>query len=236
MGDLDSIISLNMTTTEYQHRTHPRAKRLILRVQADGSVMVTTPKDTAKKTIDKFVTKNQDWIAKQRTKLQQLPKPVTDTTVRLFGQTYQKKLLYAAGEPAGIQLKQNILILNTTAKQTEWGSDADQLLCQFLKETAENYITSKTATLSKQMELDYNNITLREQKTRWGSCSSKGNLNFNWRLVHYDKDIINYVIIHELAHLKHLNHSTEFWGLVAKHDPDHQQHRRFLKKQGMTIG
>ena len=86
------------------------------------------------------------------------------------------------------------------------------------------------------MDINFNSITLREQKTRWGSCSSKGNLNFNWRLVHYRPEIIDYVIIHELAHRTHMNHSAKFWQLVEKYDPEYRKHRGFLKRHGMAVG
>ncbi len=86
------------------------------------------------------------------------------------------------------------------------------------------------------MNTSINKITLRQQKTRWGSCSSAGNLNFNWRLVHYPPEVIDYVIIHELAHRTHMDHSSSFWQLVARYDPDHLKHRNWLKKHGVSVG
>ena len=85
------------------------------------------------------------------------------------------------------------------------------------------------------MQTSYNKITLRRQKTRWGSCSSKKNLNFNWQLVYFEPKIIDYVIIHELAHLTHMNHSKNFWQLVEKYDPEYKKHVGWLKRNGLNL-
>lgn len=75
-------------------------------------------------------------------------------------------------------------------------------------------------------------ITLRDQKTRWGSCSSKGNLNFSWRLILIPPAVLEYVVVHELAHLQHMHHGPAFWVLVATHLPDFDQHKNWLKENG----
>jgi len=85
------------------------------------------------------------------------------------------------------------------------------------------------------MNTTYQNVTLKEQKTRWGSCSSKGNLNFNWRLVHFEPPIIDYVIVHELAHRTHMNHSADFWSLVATFDPEYRIKKGWLKRNGLSL-
>jgi predicted metal-dependent hydrolase len=90
----------------------------------------------------------------------------------------------------------------------------------------------KASYYAKQMDTDYGRITVREQKTRWGSCSSKGNLNFNWKLMMMPEPIIDYVVIHELAHRKHMDHSKNFWLEVEKVLPDYRIKRDWLRKNG----
>ena len=78
-------------------------------------------------------------------------------------------------------------------------------------------------------------ITIREQRTRWGSCSSKGNLNFNWKLVLMPEEILDYVVVHELAHLYEMNHSPRFWSIVEGVLPDYRQRRQKLNELGARL-
>lgn len=99
-------------------------------------------------------------------------------------------------------------------------------------EQAKNVFAAKCRTFAAQMGVTYGRITVREQKTRWGSCSSKGNLNFNWKLVLMPEEILDYVVVHELAHRKEMNHSTAFWAVVGSVIPDYRARRQWLKVNG----
>ncbi len=98
------------------------------------------------------------------------------------------------------------------------------------KKLAREVFASKLEKYAKEMGLTYNSFRIKEQKTRWGSCSSKGNINLNWRLIQAPEEVINYVIVHELAHLRYMNHSHEFWQLVSQYSPDYQKWRDWLRK------
>ena len=97
-------------------------------------------------------------------------------------------------------------------------------------EQAKRIFPERTAYFAKRMGVDYGRITIREQKTRWGSCSSKGNLNFNWKLVLLDPELLDYVVVHELAHRREMNHSKNFWKIVEAELPDYRERRRRLKE------
>lgn len=90
-------------------------------------------------------------------------------------------------------------------------------------------IKERVDKLSGRLGVTYNWVTVRGQKTRWASCSQKGRLSFNWKLIMAPKPVIDYVIIHELTHLKEMNHSKQFWELVAKHCPRWREHKKWLK-------
>lgn len=90
----------------------------------------------------------------------------------------------------------------------------------------------KIIAWAQKMQIDYGRVSIRDQKTRWGSCSSKGNLNFNWRLLMMPEEIMDYVIVHELAHRREMNHSPRFWQIVEKYIPDYQKRLQWLKANG----
>jgi hypothetical protein len=95
---------------------------------------------------------------------------------------------------------------------------------------AKEIFPKRTAYYAERMGVTYNRITIREQKTRWGSCSAKGNLNFNWKLVLMPPEVLDYVVVHELAHRKEMNHSIRFWKVVEAELPDYQMRRQMLRK------
>ena len=106
---------------------------------------------------------------------------------------------------------------------------------QELADKALEYIPGRVAYFSKQVGVNYGGITIRNQKTRWGSCSSKGNLNFNCLLMLTPPEVIDYVVVHELCHRKEMNHSKAFWDEVAKILPDYKNQVQWLKNEGGRI-
>lgn len=106
---------------------------------------------------------------------------------------------------------------------------------QELADQALKYIPERVAYFAKIMGVNYGRITIRNQKTRWGSCSSKGNLNFNCLLMLTPPEIIDYVVVHELCHRKEMNHSKNFWNEVEKVMPDYKDSLQWLKNKGWKI-
>lgn len=100
---------------------------------------------------------------------------------------------------------------------------------------AKRIIPVKVRDYARLMGVDYGRITIRMQKSRWGSCSSKGNLNFNCLLMRTPDEIVDYVVVHELCHLKEMNHSPRFWAEVEKVLPDYKERRKWLKDHGNEI-
>ena len=104
-----------------------------------------------------------------------------------------------------------------------------------LARDAASDLSARAAALAPSVGVDYGHITIRCQKTRWGSCSSKGNLNFNCLLMLCPEEVRDYVVIHELCHRKEMNHSPRFWALVAQACPDYARHRSWLKEHGRSL-
>ena len=223
------------STTSFEHRISQRARRLSLRVTPKGVVVVTPPR-TPQFLIQQFVDAHQDWIQTQQQKL--AAQQLDDSVVMIFGIQYPKQLGYKPELPLGISIHQQSVFANLPEAhggKKEWGSAQEKQLLRFLKAAAITYITERTRTVAEKMKTRYAHLTLREQSSRWGSCSSQGNLNFNWRLVHAPTPVIDYVIIHELAHRTHMDHSRRFWNLVAEYDPAYLEHRGWLKRHGQGM-
>lgn len=106
---------------------------------------------------------------------------------------------------------------------------------RYLTAQARLKLPSKVKEFAIQMDVEYGRISIRHQKTRWGSCSSKGNLNFNCMLMAMPEEIQDYVVVHELCHLKEMNHSPAFWAEVETIIPDYRARRQWLKQNGNIV-
>lgn len=100
---------------------------------------------------------------------------------------------------------------------------------------ARSRIAERAAYYAGILGVSYGRITIRDQKSRWGSCSSRGNLNFTWKLVLAPPEVLDYVVVHELCHRIEMNHSAAFWKQVERVMPDYQEHRRWLKENGWLL-
>lgn len=211
---------------EYTIRSHKRARNITVRVSQTGTVTVTKPPLVPQLIAEKFLEQKKEWVIK---KLQQI-QPKNNDIAYIFGKEYQKKVLYDSTKKIGISVAGDSVVFNATKPTAQWDTTAQRWLDRYIKQAATHYISQQTHRIAENMKVEYKNIRFKQQVSRWGSCSSKGNLNFNWRLAHFPPQIIDYVIVHELAHLTHMNHSTAFWALVGKWDKNYRQHRNWLKK------
>ena len=109
------------------------------------------------------------------------------------------------------------------------------LLRQWYREKAREIFVSRTTHFAEVMGLKFGRISIKDQRSLWGSCSREGNLNFNWRVVMAPPEALDYLVIHELAHLKEMNHSRRFWAVVAEHCPAWREHRRWLRDHSRRL-
>ncbi len=134
--------------------------------------------------------------------------------------------------------KSNWISKHREVVKREQETGMQRLSAQDIKKLADEavgVIPEKVHRFAKQIGVDYGRITIRNQKIRWGSCSAKGNLNFNCLLMLTPDDVQDYVVIHELCHRKQMNHSSKFWAEVEHMMPDYKQKRKWLKENGGEI-
>ncbi len=222
---------------DYQLKIASRSRRLQLKITPQGKLLVTVPPLTPRFIIHQFINKNETWITHQLSKISQQTLIPPDQFY-LFGQKYQLKFGYLPQKKTGFHLCDQQLFYNSSKyllhpkASSQLVNTEKKLLFDFAKQTLNTYLNQRVATLAQKMQVlsQLGRICIKNQASRWGSCSSLGNLNFNLKLVHQPPVIIDYVIIHELAHLVHLNHSRQFWALVAKFDGNYHLHRRQLSQ------
>jgi predicted metal-dependent hydrolase len=180
---------------------HPRARRYVIRVTDDNTVRVTIPRWGSKRDARAFVEQERSWILKQ----QQRPRSI----VGIVGNV-------GIGGPVGI-------VSPGAGSQAQDSPDAA------LRERAKRELPARLLELAARHGLQVRKISVRNQKWRWGSCSPRGHICLNWRLIGMPEAVRDYVLIHELMHLKRMDHSPRFWALVAQACPDYLELRRSLR-------
>jgi len=158
---------------------------------------------------------------------------MTEKNLLFKGQDLQLMVTTTFCKPA-IQLSADILRVNLY-KNAGNPPCLNEILLQWYKTQSLQYLRQRTAFWAKKIGVSFCNLTIKDQHTRWGSCSSLHNLNFNWRIIMAPEPIIDYLVIHEVSHLVHLNHSAHFWQLVSHHDPKYQEHKHWLAQNGRRL-
>lgn len=208
-----------------------RRKTLAIIVELDGTVTVRAPLKLEQAQIDLFVQQKENWIRKKQAQAHKLP-PVAKKKHYVDGETF---LFMGASYPLVITAHQAEALLFDGARFSLKKSrvrSGKALFTAWYQEHARDVITRQANEYAHKHGFRFTNLRVGSARTRWGSCSGKDSLNFTWRLVMAPPEIITYVIIHELAHTRHKNHSAQFWAEVAVHDPDYRAHRKWLKTNG----
>ncbi len=218
---------------EFQLRRHRRARRVTLRVKPDASLVVTAPPRVPERVIRDFLAERAEWIDKARSRMQAVreerPEHLNAThpeRIDLPAIDRTLSIRYGAGDRKGWRAQGSELIELTGAEDP---ADARALLVDVLKTTARGSLEPRVREFAARHSLNPGRITWRNQKSRWGSCSSNGNLSLSVRLLLVDRPVADYVLLHELAHLEHPNHSKAFWAKVESMCPDYRKQERELK-------
>ncbi|AGA67932.1 putative metal-dependent hydrolase [Desulfitobacterium dichloroeliminans LMG P-21439] len=233
-------LKLGNTVIPYEERRSRRIKRISIRVTPE-KVRVSAPARTSKSEIQAFIDKNRDWIIQNWTKLQETmvkPQRVYETGEKIpfVGKELTLEIMDTPQKMIRALYKKENEVLEIKIPQELQGEQRQEALREIIekwyKQKARTVFLQKLNNWSQQMGVSYNQFRLKEQKTRWGSCSSLGNINLNWRAIMAPEPVLDYLVIHELSHLRHMDHSSEFWENVACYCPEHALHRRWLKEKG----
>ncbi|MBD2187298.1 M48 family metallopeptidase [Pseudanabaena mucicola] len=240
--------SQSLTTAEiptYTVRVSDRAKcvRLSLSVEAGLEVVIPTNYDHHK--IPEIVEKKRDWITRNQLKLNQreaffqaqspheLP---TKINLRSLNEEWHIEYQQVPTRARAISIRED----KTQFKLVVNGDITDVIACKFflkkwLIKKAEKHLSSWLRQVSINIQLPYRTTTVRSQKTLWGSCSCDRNISLNYKLLFLEPNVVEYVLVHELCHTAHMNHSDKFWQLVRKFEPNYKLLDKSLKQAWQII-
>lgn len=215
-------------------RRHPRARNLTLRVNtANRKIVTTIPKRASRREAVNFILTNYAWVIERLAHAPETMPFADGNMVPLRGQPHQirfvdpargRGVVKALATPDGLELH--------VAGQPE---HCPRRLKDWLVKQAKIDLEARARHHSDALGVDFKRITVRDQASRWGSCSSSGTLSFSWRLVLAPPEILDYVAAHEVAHLKEMNHSPAFWRLVAHLCPGFKKAERWLTHDGPDL-
>mgnify|MGYP001331444607 FL=1 len=212
--------------------TRTKRKKTISILIKDGNVEVKAPFNLMQKEIDSFILKKEKWIKNKilfQKSIKKLPKKkfINGEVFKLLGKDLILKININNTKKTYIKNDYICLDLKNNTKNNK--EKIKKELELFFRSFSERILKEKTLIESKKMNLKVKEIKVRSYKNRWGSCSSNGNISYNWKLIMAPERIINYVIIHELCHLIHYNHSRDYWREVSKKLPNYKENKEWLK-------
>jgi len=213
---------------------HRRARRYILRVLPDGTLRVTVPRWGSQRDAQRFVEESHEWVTRQRA--------AREAASAVDRRWREGTTVLLAGTPQGLRIDSHAegprLWCGETRVPVRGVIDREDLaphVTRWLRIRARHELPPALLALAETHGLTVARISIRDQQSRWGACSRRASITLNWRLLQVPPFVRDYVLLHELMHLRELNHSSRFWRLVAAVCPEYQQARRWLRDEGRQL-
>ena len=218
--------------------TKSNRKSLSIAIQPDGNLLVKAPLQLSDDEILKWIKSKTGWIIRQREKVLEQQKVNPPKRYRsgekfsYMGKEYELEVRISDARAGMVGILADKIVVFSKVDSEDV---VERILNSWYVEQAKIWIPKRVRFFAGQMGERYKNITIKNQKKRWGSCSSDRNLNFNWRLIMMPEEITDYVVVHELCHLKQMNHSKAFWDEVEKVLPDYKMRKKWLEEQQISL-
>jgi predicted metal-dependent hydrolase len=227
------MIEIQAQLVPVLYRRHPRARHYLLRLRADKTVVVTVPRRGSLELARQFAASRRGWLEKQWRILEarRVPPPVLRPGMAAL----------LRGRPVALEARERggLLEIWFDNERVQAGAPAENLrpaVEQHLRALAQRELTARAVELARQHGVPMRRVTVRNQKSRWGSCSVRGTISLNWRLIQVPAPVRDYLILHELMHLRNMNHSARFWSEVEKVCPDYRAAEDWLKHHSAEVG
>jgi predicted metal-dependent hydrolase len=227
-----SLFETRSSNDAFAVRVSPRARRLTARVHVGGRVEIVVPVGVNAHAVRDFVQRFTPWIDRKVAAMrgsaafsEAMPRHISFT---LTGEEF--KVEWHRGAARGLEQHAEKLIVHAADD-----SQARNQLQTWLKLAARQRLAPRLLQLAEELKYPVARVAIRCQRTRWGSCSTRGTVSLNCSLVFLRPEVVRYLFVHELAHTKHMNHSPSFWHLVAKLEPDYRSLDRELLAGWRTV-
>ncbi|MDA5095149.1 SprT family zinc-dependent metalloprotease [Aliiroseovarius sp. KMU-50] len=223
----EKVSLTNAPEVELLLRPSVRARRLSLRVsRLDGRVTLSMPTGTLRREALRFAEERADWIRSHLEDIPQDMRPALGDTIPFQGRDH--RLIVGTGRT--VQAGNGTISFPQAAQ-----SNPAPRLMAFLKQHARARLDTASRHYASEIGYEFGKLTLRDTRSRWGSCSSDGNLMYSWRLIMAPPEVLDYVAAHEVSHLVHMDHSSAFWNQVEEIFPDYRAPRKWLRDNGANL-
>lgn len=228
-----SEVQFGKARIAYEVRRGKREKTVAIAVEADGAVVLRAPPNTPLAKLDSIVHRKARWIVERLKKTSDLPPPLTERefvsgeTFLYLGRQYRLKVKRGSD---GVRLERGQLVAEVPHQHA-----VRDALVKWYRTRSEQRLPEMVAEWAPVVGVDVPKVLIREQKKRWGSCDEHGVLRFNWRIVQAPRRLVEYVVVHELVHLVHRQHSREYWAKLGRVMPDYEGRREELQRRGARL-
>jgi predicted metal-dependent hydrolase len=215
------------TDLSYRIRRSDRARSVRVSVDAAGGIEVVLPRRSPQSAADAAIRQLRPWIDRRLAECGAVQAAVAARGDRI---PYLGTELALRAEPGRTRVhrKDDVLFVPD-------GDAQPAALERWFRRAAQREVAPRLDRAVAALNTSYHALTIRNQRTRWGSCSSSGAMSFNWRLLLAPEPVLDYVVWHEACHLRVMDHSPRFWALVRRHCPGYEEQRRWLQRQGATL-
>lgn len=212
---------------KFSYKIHKKnIKSLRIKLISRNSFIVSAPIFTPRFIINGFIKQNMEWIKTNAKKFSISPKISKLKDLNILDQKYELLINNTYSDSLIVDEQSHQIFINSSKLLQ---SHLKKLLDKKLRSFALKLIKNEINLINKNKIFKINHITVRNQTSRFGSCSSRGNLNFNWQIIFFPYSVFRHLIYHELTHLTIKNHKKEFWEQLSKYDPDYKTHNKYLK-------
>ena len=215
-------------------RRNARARRMILRVDRHGTgVVLTVPMRTSRQRALEFARTHSQWIESRLAAASKRVVFAQGAVIPLRGKEYM--ITITGGVRGAVRVEPPSAEASGHIEVPGDSTHAARRLREWLKAECKKDLIAASAAHAKAMGVKFHKISVRDQSSRWGSCSASGQLSFSWRLILAPSFVLDYVAAHEVAHLAQMNHGPKFWALVARHCPDLEKARVWIRRHGRDL-